>query len=74
MTVPKPSAQMMSGPWNEPGQKTVGGTVFPANVHDQLALGKKLRILTVVDTPIVTPSSMLRSMKEPRVLTDSPTT
>ena len=40
----------MSGPWNEADQKTVRGTVFPPNGHDQLALGKKLRILTIVDT------------------------
>jgi putative transposase len=50
MTVRRQLAPTISGPWNEPGQKTVRGTAFPANVHDQLALGTKLRILTIVDT------------------------
>ena len=40
----------MSGRWNEAGQKTIRGIVFPTNGHDQLATGKKLRVLTVVDT------------------------
>lgn len=36
--------------WSEEGYKTFRGTVLPTNVHDQLATGRKLRVLTVVDT------------------------
>jgi transposase InsO family protein len=50
MTVRRQLAPTIFGPWNEPGQKTDRGTAFPANVHDQLALGTKLRILAIVDT------------------------
>ena len=49
-TMRKPLGRTMSGPWTDPDQKIVRGTVFPANAHDQLALGKKLRILTIADT------------------------
>ena len=50
MIARRQSGRTMSGPWNEADKKTVRGTVFPPNVHDQLALGNKLRILTIVDT------------------------
>lgn len=49
-TMRKPLGRTMSGPLNDPDQKTVRGTGFPANAHDQLALGIKLRILTIADT------------------------
>ena len=50
MIVSKPSDRTRSGRWNEADQKTIRGIVFLTNVHDQLATGKKLRVLTVVDT------------------------
>ena len=50
MIVSKPSDRTRSGRWNEADQKTIRGIVFPTNGHDQLATGKKLRVLTVVDT------------------------
>ncbi len=50
MTAPWPSGRTTSGRWNEEEAKTIWGIVFPTNEHDQLATGKKLRVLTVVDT------------------------
>lgn len=50
MTVLSPSGRMMSGRWSEEEHKTVRGTVLLTNGHDQLATGRKLRVLTVVDT------------------------
>ena len=46
MTAPRLSVPTMSGRWNEEGPKTIRGIVFPTNGHDQLATGKKLRVLT----------------------------
>jgi transposase InsO family protein len=50
MTVLSPSGPTMYGRWNEEEEKTIRGIVFPTNGHDQLATGKKLRVLTAVDT------------------------
>jgi len=40
---------MHAGRWNETDQKTVQGTVFPSNGHDQFACGRRFRVLNVVD-------------------------
>ena len=50
MIAPRLLARTMSGRWNEAEQQTVRGTVCPLNGHDQRATGRKLRVLTVVDT------------------------
>ena len=40
---------MPAGRWNETNWKTVRGTVFPSNGHDQFACGRCFRVLNVVD-------------------------